>query len=152
MLKILFSGGLDKKWLILLRWLQTIGLINTPLHRSGWSSSQRIERSVCFSSFFSNGISLWPVIHRLWSIVLHACQSCSIAFMSSFVYSIPILIVWIFTVLFCSSHAQNRENIFGVLLKRCLVPSQTVCVNFVKLENLLLQTTTVFFGPTVMNE
>lgn len=47
-----------------------------------------------FSSFFSYGISLSPAIHCLWSIGLHVCQLCSLAFMSTDVNNKPHSLTW----------------------------------------------------------
>lgn len=69
-----------------------------------------------FSSFFSYGISLSPVIHCLWSIRLHACQLCLLAFMSTDLYNKSIAIVWHKDLIyFCSSHTQRYMESWGIV-------------------------------------
>lgn len=58
--------------------------------------------------------------YSLWSIRLHACQLCSLAFMSTDVYNKPIAIVWHEDLIyFCSSHTQCHMESWDIFVILC---------------------------------
>lgn len=69
-----------------------------------------------FSSFFIYGISLSPVIHCLWSIGLHVCQLCSLAFMSTDVYNKPHSLTWRPYIYIFLSHTQCYMESWDIFL------------------------------------